>query len=61
MGTKDMEMSMPSVTARGVCTCERLRVIRTAATDIESATPKKSAAKRLSMESAACQSPPDEA
>ena len=29
MGTKDMEMSMPSVIARGVCTCERLRVILT--------------------------------
>ena len=39
-------MSIPSVIARGVCTCERLRVIRTAAIDMESATPKKSAPKR---------------
>ena len=50
MGTKDIAMSMPSVTERGVRICDRLRVIRTGEQLMPGTTARNTAPKRLAID-----------
>ena len=50
MGTNDIAISIPSVTERGVCTCERLRVMRTGVADIPGTIARNTAPKRFAID-----------
>ena len=57
IGTNDMAISMPSVTARGICTCERLLVIRTGVADIPGTIARNTAPKRFAIDQPASNVP----